>query len=98
MKPVVGRRVAGPPGGGAWEERGGYNPCVGGWGGVRPPSTGYVVGLLRRVSPATSLPPCFLHVLSPTSLLSTFQGVLPQACLPLLGQAPPSGLGAQPMT
>jgi hypothetical protein len=60
-------------------------------GGVRPPSTGYVVGLLRHISSTTSLPPRFLHVLSPTSLLPTFHGVPPQACSgPPTSRASPS--------
>lgn len=78
VDPVVGRHVAGPRGGSAWEERGGCHPCVV-WG-VCPPSTGYMVGLLRHVSPTTSLSPCFLHVLSPTSRLPTSHRVPPQAC------------------
>lgn len=93
---MVGRHVAGPRGGSAWEERGGCHPCV--VGGVCPPSTGYMVGLLRHVSPTTSLSPCFLHVLSPKSLLPTFHRVPPQACPgPPTSRASPS-LRPQPIT
>lgn len=57
VDPVGGRCGPGSRGGAAWEERGGRHPRVG--GGVRPPSTGYVVVLLSHVSPVTtqSLPP-----------------------------------------
>lgn len=60
VDPVVGRRVAGPRGGGAWEERGGCHPCV---GGGCTPSQYMVRGwpfkarLTRHVS-SSLFPPC----------------------------------------
>lgn len=94
VDPVGGRCGAGPRGGAAWEERGGRHPRVG--GGVRPPSTGYVVVLLSHVSPVTtpSLPPPSLS----HRPLSTVLALRPALGLPPLGPAPPSDLAARPRT
>lgn len=90
VDPVGGRRITGPRGGSVWEERGDCHPCVERVCTLPQHRVRYVVGLLKQVSPITSLslflPASFTSSLPPQSAPHFPRGspLTPALGLPLL--------------